>query len=54
MERTSLTSFAGLPTADDNVFGDDTAAEIAVMTPALSGSAALGYAGSLVVSVPRI
>jgi hypothetical protein len=33
--------------ANDNVFGDNTAAQIAAMTPALTGSVAAGYSGSI-------
>lgn len=48
----SVSNLAAVTTASDNVFGDNTAAQIAAMTPSLSGSIAAGYTGSIVIGVP--
>ncbi|HEV7716590.1 MAG TPA: intradiol ring-cleavage dioxygenase [Steroidobacteraceae bacterium] len=48
----SVSNLAAVTTASDNVFGDNTAAQIAQMTPALTGSVAAGYTGSILVGVP--
>lgn len=47
----SAQRFAQTSTASDNVFGDNTSAQIAAMTPALSGSAAAGYTGTVTVGL---
>lgn len=39
--------------ASDNVFGDNTAAQIAQQTPTLTGSVSAGYTGSVVVGIAR-
>jgi len=48
----SRTNFARTSTASDNVFGDNTATQIAAQTPTLAGSVDAGYAGSIIVGVP--
>jgi len=48
----SVTNLASVTTANDNVFGDNTAAQIAAQTPTLSGSISAGYTGSIVIGVP--
>ena len=47
----SASRLAQITTASDNVFGDNTAAQIAAMTPTLSGSTAAGYSGSVTVGL---
>jgi protocatechuate 3,4-dioxygenase beta subunit len=48
----SVTNFARVSIASDNVFGDNTAAQIAAMTPALSGDIDAGFTGNLLIGVP--
>jgi len=48
----SVTNLASVTTANDNVFGDNTAAQIAAQTPTLSGSMYAGYTGTIVIGVP--
>ena len=48
----SVSNFAAVSLATDNVFGDNTATQLAAMTPSLSGSIAAGYTGSIVIGVP--
>jgi hypothetical protein len=48
----SATNLAGITIASDNVFGDNTSAQIAAMTPTLTGSVAAGYTGSMTIAVP--
>lgn len=48
---TSATNFASTSIASDNVFGDNTSAQMAVMTPSLSGSVAAGYTGSTTLGI---
>lgn len=48
----SVRNMAQVTIASDNVFGDNSAAQIAAQTPALTGSVALGYTGSIVIGVP--
>ncbi|HEY0650859.1 intradiol ring-cleavage dioxygenase [Phenylobacterium sp.] len=43
--------FAQTSTSGDNVFGDNTSAQIAAMTPALSGTPTAGYTGSVTVGL---
>jgi hypothetical protein len=38
--------------ANDNVFGDNTSAQMAQMTAAVSGSVSAGYTATLLVGVP--
>ncbi|MBL8552774.1 MAG: intradiol ring-cleavage dioxygenase [Phenylobacterium sp.] len=47
----SAARFAQTTTGNDNVFGDNTAAQIAAMTPALTGSVSAGYTGSVTVGL---
>jgi protocatechuate 3,4-dioxygenase beta subunit len=47
----SASRFAQTSTSGDNVFGDNTTAQIAAMTPALSGSPIAGYSGSVTVGL---
>lgn len=47
----SAQRFAQTSTSADNVFGDNTAAQIAAMTPALTGSSSAGYTGSVTVGL---
>lgn len=48
----SVNNLAAVTTSNDNVFGDNSAAQIAAMTPTLSGSVAAGYTGNIVIGVP--
>lgn len=50
----SATNFSRTSIASDNVFGDNSAAQMAVMTPTLSGDNVVGYEGSLIIGVPGI
>jgi protocatechuate 3,4-dioxygenase beta subunit len=47
----SASRFASTSTSSDNVFGDNTTAQIAGMTPALTGSPSAGYTGSVTVGL---
>jgi protocatechuate 3,4-dioxygenase beta subunit len=47
----SAARFTQTNTSSDNVFGDNTAAQVAAMTPALTGDPAAGYAGSVTVGL---
>lgn len=49
---TSATSLSGVSIASDGVFGDNTTAQIAQMTAAVTGSVAAGYNGTILVGVP--
>lgn len=49
----SATNFARVSLSSDNVFGDNTAAQIAQQTPTLTGSTTAGYTGSAVIGVAR-
>ncbi len=48
---TSQSRFTGVSTSTDNVFGDNTAAQIAQQTPTFTGSVASGYTALAVVGV---
>ncbi len=48
----SVTNLASVTTSNDNVFGDNTAAQITQMTPTLSGDATAGFTGSILIGVP--
>jgi protocatechuate 3,4-dioxygenase beta subunit len=48
----SITNLTRVSIASDNVFGDNTAAQIAAMTPALSGDIDAGFTGNMVIGVP--
>lgn len=45
-------NLSAITVANDNVFGDNTSAQIAAMTPTLSGSLAVGYTGAITTGVP--
>jgi protocatechuate 3,4-dioxygenase beta subunit len=47
----SITNFAAVSTSTDNVFDSSTAAQLAQQTPALAGSVAAGYTGTILVGV---
>ncbi len=49
----SATRFAKITTASDNVFGDNTAAQIAQQTPTFAGSVADGYTANVLIGVAR-
>ena len=49
----SATRFAKISTSSDNVFGDNTAAQIAQQTPTFAGSVADGYTASAVIGIAR-
>jgi protocatechuate 3,4-dioxygenase beta subunit len=49
----SVRNFAGVSLASDNVFGDNASAQVAQQTPAMSGSAAAGYAATAVIGLAR-
>lgn len=49
----SATNFARISLSSDNVFGDNSAAQIAQQTPALTGSPGAGYTGSAVIGLAR-
>lgn len=50
---TSITNFAGVSINGDNVFGDNSAAQVAQQTPTLSGSVAAGYTGTAIIGIAR-
>jgi len=47
----SIQSFRQASLASDNVFGDNTSAQIAAMTPAMSGSVAAGYTATATIGI---
>jgi hypothetical protein len=47
----SITNFAAVSTSSDNVFADNTAAQLAQQTPALAGSVSAGYTGTILIGV---
>ncbi|MFT3816334.1 MAG: intradiol ring-cleavage dioxygenase [Rubrivivax sp.] len=49
----STSNFARISIASDNVFGDNSSAQIAAMTPTLTGSVAAGYSATAVVGLAR-
>ena len=49
----SVTNFAQTSIASDNVFGDNTAAQIAATTPAIGGSVTTGYVATATIGVAR-
>lgn len=49
----SIANLAAVTTSSDNVFGDNTAAQIAAMTPTMAGSVAAGFTGTVTVGVAR-
>jgi len=48
----SVSNLAQTTIASDNVFGDNTTAQMTQMTPVLTGSVAAGYNGTILVGVP--
>jgi hypothetical protein len=48
----SVNNLAQVTVASDNVFGDNSTAQITQMTPTLSGSVSAGYTGSILIGVP--
>ncbi|KQM66297.1 MULTISPECIES: dioxygenase family protein [unclassified Sphingomonas] len=49
----SVANYSRVSTASDNVFGDNTTAQIAQQTPTLTGSAAEGYVGTAIIGLAR-
>lgn len=49
----SATNFARVSLASDNVFGDNSAAQLAQQIPTLTGSVAAGYTGTAVIGLAR-
>ncbi|WP_296594794.1 intradiol ring-cleavage dioxygenase [Phenylobacterium sp.] len=47
----SASRFTQTSTSSDNVFGDNTSAQVAAMTPALTGSPSAGYTGTVTVGI---
>jgi protocatechuate 3,4-dioxygenase beta subunit len=50
---TSARNLAGVSLSGDNVFGDNSSAQIAQQTPAMSGSATAGYTATAVIGMAR-
>jgi protocatechuate 3,4-dioxygenase beta subunit len=50
---TSVRNFAGVSLNGDNVFGDNSAAQLAQQTPAMTGSVADGYAAAATIGIAR-
>ncbi len=50
---TSIRNFASVSINSDNVFGDNTSAQIAQQTPTMSGSVAAGYTAAAVIGIAR-
>lgn len=48
----SVNNLAGVTIASDNVFGNNTTAQMTAMTLAMSGSVSAGYTGNLTIGVP--
>jgi protocatechuate 3,4-dioxygenase beta subunit len=49
---TSVSRLAAVTIASDGVFSDNSSAQIAQMTPSLSGSVSAGYTGTILIGVP--
>lgn len=47
----SIANYNAISLSSDNVFGDNTDAQVAQMTPAVSGSISAGYSGSAVIGI---
>lgn len=47
----SISNYSNISIASDNVFGDNTSAQIAQMTPSLSGSISAGYTGTATIGI---
>ncbi|MDP5280693.1 intradiol ring-cleavage dioxygenase [Sphingomonas sp. DG1-23] len=50
---TSVRNLAGVSLSGDNVFGDNSSAQIAQQTPTMTGSAAAGYIAAAVIGLAR-
>ncbi|HWU94931.1 MAG TPA: intradiol ring-cleavage dioxygenase, partial [Sphingomonas sp.] len=50
---TSVRNFASITLSSDNVFGDNSSAQIAQQTPTMSGSVADGYSATAVIGIAR-
>lgn len=50
---TSVRNFAGVSLSGDNVFGDNSSAQVAQQTPTMSGSATTGYSATAVMGLAR-
>lgn len=48
---TSATNFARVSISSDNVFGDNTSAQVTAMTPTMTGSVAAGYTGTATIGL---
>jgi protocatechuate 3,4-dioxygenase beta subunit len=48
----SVSNLSRVTTSSDGVFGDNTAAQIAFMTPSISGDVTNGFTGTLTIGVP--
>jgi protocatechuate 3,4-dioxygenase beta subunit len=49
----SRTNLAAISLSSDNVFGDNTSAQIAAMTPTVTGSSSAGYTGTATIGIAR-
>ncbi|MDO6415841.1 intradiol ring-cleavage dioxygenase [Sphingomonas sp. BIUV-7] len=49
----SISNFARVTLASDNVFGDNTAAQLAQQTPTMTGSVTAGYVATAVIGIAR-
>lgn len=49
----SVSNFAGVSLSSDNVFGDNSSAQIAQQTPTMSGSVSAGYTATAVIGLAR-
>ena len=47
----SIANYNAISLSSDNVFGDDTTAQLSQMTPSLTGSVSAGYAGSALIGI---
>ncbi|MFD2400653.1 peptidase associated/transthyretin-like domain-containing protein [Novosphingobium soli] len=47
----SIANYNAVSLSADNVFGDNSSAELAQMTPALSGSVSAGYTGTALIGI---
>ena len=47
----SVSNFSQVSVSSDNVFGDNTSAQIAQQTPSLSGDTTNGFTGTLLIGV---
>ena len=49
----SIANYSAISLSSDNVFGDNTSAQLAQMTPTLTGSVSEGYTGSIVIGIAQ-